>query len=188
MYLSAKSPEVREIISKCFPDYTGNKCDIRISEGTHHLNSYWSGGSRTYFVFFNLITNQTFQIPDSHPYFNKCGNLEMKMLPPSILLVEHCIFCGKDVGITIFVHPDNMPKFLPVNNVEISEDEKLVLKLTRGLKSSYAGISDYRFHEAKRKGINRERWDNALKSCIEKGLLAKNKAITNKGRNLIERI
>lgn len=33
-------------------------------------------------------------------------------LSPEVLIVEHSIFCGKDSGITVYVHPSVMPKLL----------------------------------------------------------------------------
>jgi hypothetical protein len=34
-------------------------------------------------------------------------------MPPNVIVVEHSIFCGKDVGITIYVRPANLAKLLP---------------------------------------------------------------------------
>jgi hypothetical protein len=91
------------------------------------------------------------------------------------------------MGITFHIHPGNMPKFLTKDkHEELTNNEKIVLYFTRSLKSSYAGISNYRFHEAHRQhNISLEDWNAAKESLIQKGLLAKNSSITVKGKNAI---
>lgn len=65
--------------------------------------------------------------------------------------------------------------------------ESVVLAATRSLKSSYAGIKNYRFYEAhERTGITETEWDSAKAVCIQKGLLNRAGAITDDGRNAIE--
>ncbi len=92
---------------------------------------------------------------------------------------------GKDHGITIYVNPENISKMLPPAE-ETPWEEKVVLSATRSLKSSYGGIKDYRFYEASREtGITKPEWDKAKESLINKGMLNKSGAITDKGRNVI---
>lgn len=43
---------------------------------------------------------------DSEPF-------RVKDLPLNNIIVEHCIFCGKDLGIIIYVNPNNLTKLLP---------------------------------------------------------------------------
>jgi hypothetical protein len=62
-----------------------------------------------------------------------------------------------------------------------------VLLATAGLKPSYGGDGDFRFHEAhRRRGIGREAWDTAKAECIAAGWLNKAGAITPRGRNAID--
>ena len=104
-------------------------------------------------------------------------------LTEDIVIICHSIFCGKDSGITIYSHPNNAPKWLP-EKPDLTDNERILLECTKGLKSSYAGIKDYRYHEAKRKGFNGD-IDKVRASLREKGLLNKRNAITDKGRNAI---
>jgi len=65
--------------------------------------------------------------------------------------------------------------------------QSVVLAATRGLKSSYAGIPNYRRHAAQREvGITIEEWETAKAECISKGFLNRAGAITDDGRNVIE--
>ena len=95
------------------------------------------------------------------------------------------MFCGQDMGIEILLRPENMAPLLPAPT-DLSWQERIVLLATSACKSSYAGIKDARFHEASRQvGITRLEWDAALAACQERGLLARNKAITDAGRNAV---
>jgi len=89
------------------------------------------------------------------------------------------------MGLTIYVHPSNLAKLLP-KPAELTRHERTVLGYTARLKSSYGGISNYRFHEAhERTGITLAEWDAAKQSIIGKKLLNKRGAITTQGRNAL---
>lgn len=71
-------------------------------------------------------------------------------------------------------------------HVELTVDEKIVLSATRSLKSSYNGLSNYRFHEASQTtGITQARWGAALGSLKARKLLNAAGAITDEGKNAI---
>lgn len=181
------TPEIKEIALVAFPEYSGRTFQVKSdSQCPKKLTSYWSGGSRNYFAIVKLDTLQTVPIPENGTPFNpeqfNCSN----GIPLGFAVVENTIFCGKDLGITIYVNKQNLAKLLPPKT-EITNDEKIVLVTTCSLKSSYAGDSNYRFTDANRKtGITLERWEIAKQSCISKKLLDKRGAITNEGRNIIE--
>jgi len=183
-YIEKMDSTTKEIISNCFPDYTGKK--VKIS--THipkTLNSYWDGGSKTFYVFYELVTKKAYSIESNHPVFKTAKPRNLEGLPKGIVIVAHTIYSGQDLGITIYANTQDLAPLLPPKE-EISEDEKIVLYFTRAYKSSYGGIRDYRFYEAHRKtGVTRENWDKALNQCVIKELLNKRKAITSKGRNAI---
>ncbi len=183
-HISNPDKTIKTIISRCFPDYRGKK--IKIS--THIpkiISSYWSGGSRDFYYFYELSTGKAVGVETNHPGFQTNNPRNLENLPDGIVLVKHSICCGKDLGITIYVNACDCAPLLPEKR-ELTEDEKIVLKYTKSYKSSYAGISDYRFHEASVGcGITKERWDASKNSLIEKKLLNKNGAITADGRNAI---
>ena len=59
-----------------------------------------------------------------------------------------------------------------------------VTHATCSLKSSYGGVSNYRFHEARRyTGITAERYEAAKASLIARKLLNKAGAVTVEGQN-----
>lgn len=107
-------------------------------------------------------------------------------LPPDIQVMRVCT-SYKNNSVTIYVHPDFMAKALPdLGQDELAWEMKVVLVATRSLKSSYAGVKDYRKYEAIREtGISAVDFDTARQDCIEAGYLRKNRAITAAGRNAI---
>jgi len=175
---------IQKIVKATYPDYRGRKFRLSTSIPSR-LDSYWSGGSRSYYAFYELATGKTFSVSSNHPLFEKHNPRDLDGLPDGIVLVKHSIFCGKDMGITIYANPAQLTPLLPPKQ-EVSENERIVLYYTRSLKSSYAGIKNYRFHEAHReKGISQEDWDSAKQSLIGRKLLNKAGAITPAGRNAL---
>ena len=114
-------------------------------------------------------------------------------LVPGIAVVEHSMFCGKDMGLTFHVHPDNAAKLLPAPTAELTAHEKLVLQATCSFKSSYGGKDRYQMmadevRYASSKHVQepfptREQWDAAKQSLIGRGMLNKAGAVTPCGRN-----
>ena len=179
------SPVMRKVAQAAFPNYSGRKFQVTFAE-TVNCRSYWDGGSRDYYVFVRLDNFEKMAAPTSHPYFNRdVQNVESVPLQPGLVCVQHSIFCGKDTGLTFILHP-SASNLIPAPDNDLTRNEKIVLAATASLKSSYAGISNYRFHSAHNDtGISADDWESAVNSLIGKGLLRKNKAITPEGRNAI---
>lgn len=175
---------VRKIINSTFPSYKGKKFKLS-TDVPGRLNSYWDGGSRDYFSFYELSTRKTLDVGSNHPFFEASKPRELESLPPGVVVVKHSIFCGKDMGITIYANASDLAPMLP-EKTELTPNEQVVLKYTRSYKSSYAGVSNYRFYEAHRStGIKSDEWDATKASLIERKLLNKAGAITPSGRNAL---
>ena len=94
---------VKHIISATFPRYKGRKVFLEPAEkAPKELRSYWDGGSKDSYAFYNLDTKQTLMVHTNHPFFEPGQPSRLEGLPPHIVLVEHTIFCGKDCGITLY--------------------------------------------------------------------------------------
>lgn len=107
--ISYADPRVKQIIQDCFPSYRGRKVKVD-NYIPQNLNSWWDGGSRDYYVFYQPSTRKVFQVHSNHPFFesNQPRNLNCETFPEDVILVEHSIFCGKDVGIHIHVKESQM--------------------------------------------------------------------------------
>jgi len=180
--------DVKKIALAAFPDYKGRKFAVKIENSTINVCSYWSGGSRDYFVFLRLDNLKTFEIPQQSVFDKKIQGADAVSLLPGVVCVEHSYFCGKDMGITIYVHPENAPTLI-TEKKEITRDEKIVLVFTRTYRNTYAGRTNIRFHEATRSmKISLEQWNSAVKSLKDKKLLNAAGSITNEGKNSIGNI
>ena len=107
--ISYADQRVKQIIHDCFPEYKGRK--IRLTDHMpSNISSWWDGGTRTYFVFYQPSTRKTFQVHSNHPYFeaSQPSSFNPDLLQDDVLLISHTIFCGKDIGITIHVKPNQL--------------------------------------------------------------------------------
>ncbi len=177
---------VKEVSRIAHPDYTGRKYRVEVAKSALNMASYWGGGSRDFWAVVNLATMTVVNAPQQSAFDKPIDGIERVTLPAGFVAVKHTIFCGKDLGLTFYVSQDSAPMFITPAADDITEDQKIVLAYTKSRKSSYAGIKDYRFHEAQSRGITRDRWDTAKAECIARGWLNKAGAITNDGRNVIE--
>src|SRR5215467_1660620 len=104
IYLTGKEPLIGQIARAAFPGYTGNKFRLDITDRPINCASSWEGGSRDYFVFVDLATmNSSGQMPAQSAFDRKVEGLDHVTLPPNVACVEHSIFCGKDMGLTIHI-------------------------------------------------------------------------------------
>jgi hypothetical protein len=185
-WISPKDEKVNRVIRAAFPDYNGNKCRVEFTESSVNMSSYWDGGTRSYFAIVRLSDCQVMSIPQQSAYDKQLRGVDSFDIPAGFVVVEHIIFCGKDMGLKIHARADGS-NLLPEATTGLTELETRVLIATASRKSSYAGISDYRYSELKRKyGYTLQEVNSARESLINKGMLTGNKSITVKGRNAIE--
>jgi hypothetical protein len=166
--------------------YSGSKWKVEARETISMTSGYWDGGSKTDYTGVNLETGQILPCNIDEPGnpFTNPGTPIVK-LQPGFAILAHSIFCGKDSGITIYVHPENVQSLLPAPS-KLSGNDRIVLYFTRSHKSSYGGIKNYRFHEAhSRTGITETDWESTKKTLQERGLLDSRGAITVDGKNAI---
>lgn len=176
--LSKADPTVQQICRAAFPSYGGRTLKIRVSESEIHLDSSWSGGSRSLYVAVKLATleAQAPTVDTSNPF--TAANRATAKPQNGVVIVEHSMFCGKDAGLTIHVNPLDAAPMLPASTVELDPYDRKVLNAIAGLKS----------------GPYRQEALAAIPDCaarivalVEKGLLKQNKAgavqITVEGRN-----
>lgn len=91
--------DLKAIVRAAFPSYRGRK----IRETSHiknsmNTNSYWDGGSRDTFVVVDLKTLRATPIAGINPLNPPANWRDPTVIQPGTVIVEHSIFCGKDVG------------------------------------------------------------------------------------------
>lgn len=101
---------MRKIVNICFPNYRGRKVRVVSADRMpKQLDSYWSEGSRDYFVFYNIPDGRILELGSNHPGFEPGAPRDINFLPNGVILLQRSIFCGKEAGITIYM---NQPKQL----------------------------------------------------------------------------
>jgi hypothetical protein len=110
--LSITDPLVRRIVRATYPDYRGRKIALVSQSYPLNVKSYWEGGSRSYFTFLRLDTFAVASMPAQSGFDTQIQGAESVTLPENVACIEHCYFCGKDLGIRIHVNPVNVAKLL----------------------------------------------------------------------------
>lgn len=114
-YVKLAKKDVLGIVKATFPDWKGRKVKARAVEKVHITGLNWSGGSRSQYRSCT-IDGRPLGSMDHHNQvapWDQTAEGQSCPIPPGAVVVEHSIFCGKDSGLTIYVHPNDMPKFLP---------------------------------------------------------------------------
>ncbi|MEA5578643.1 hypothetical protein [Anabaena sp. UHCC 0451] len=149
---------------------------------THYtLANFWNGGSKEFAVMFSR-DGQRFDLkPETtDPY--QVGSIQTFEIPVNHFIITHSIIQGQDKGITFYVHPEELPNDLPASD-ELTIQAKIVLFCYRCYKSSYAGIKDYRQHEATQI-IKPSEYEIAKQELITKGLISARNSLTTGGKNI----
>ena len=186
-----KNHDAAQLMRRAFPAYTGNKFAVVIRESGMSLVSHWDGGSRDYFEVVSLETGEKRAVPQNGTAFDTFS-LDSAPVPANgLAVVEHSISQGKDLGLTLHIHPHNATAMLPAPSFDLSEHEAFVLAATAQLKASYAGKD--RFENSRKSypgalsghDMTRAQWDAAKSALFALGLLNKAGAITIAGKNTV---
>lgn len=147
------------------------------------LQSFWDSGSKHNFYCFDMNGNDIpIIIQDAPlPFYN--GPKADYIPTPDRFLIDHSIFGGKDMGLTVYLHPQSiMVKHLPApSKPDIQRNDLFVLTTIKAYKSS-ARPGAYR--EA---GFTTEEVDKIKDRLYQQGYINKAGAITPAGRNIVER-
>ena len=93
---------VKKLAEVAYPEYSGRKFSASV-KSRYYPEDYWGGGSRNYMVAIDLHTGRIMEpSTDATNPYNALAHKEFD-IPPGIGILEHCIFCGKDLGIRLYV-------------------------------------------------------------------------------------
>ena len=194
MYYTDKKtdPKLSEILAVAFPNCKLRQYRVESREKVSITGTYWNSGCRNSFVAVDLESMEKIDLPHFNPP-NFGGPQEDPVIDlttqsKQVCIVEHSQ-SGTHEYITFYFNPSNITGFFKPDSNSLSKNEKIVLYATRSLKSSYAGIKEYRFKEANSAtGITKLEWNDCVGDLIAKKYLRKNKSITPAGKNAIEDI
>jgi len=172
--------DVRPIIEATFPAYRGAKVQVRAAETVLLTGLNWSGGSRNRYAACTLDGRASGNAGSGNaapPWRNPVEGAPVAV-PAGFVLVQHCMFCGKDLGLRIYVNPSDMPKMLPpAEGNDLSRVEQDLLKLIRSC------ISSYRREEWTRSGHSLALYEPTVAALKAKGFLTAGGGLSLKGKN-----
>ena len=105
------SKQYKKLVTATFPDYRGRKVAIEFTDKLTFHDVNWGGGTKNTYRFIRADGAQT-SLPTPAPWVNPFEGLTVD-LPLDVLVVEHSVFCGHDMGIRIYANPCHLPKWLP---------------------------------------------------------------------------
>ena len=171
------SADAKAVAQIAFPGYKGRKHSVTVTERVNVYNTAWDGGTKYEFVALRREGDswQRVSLVDERDY----------AIPANVMVVQHAIFCGKDMGLTYHVSPGS--QFLPPPALgpapELNEADQAVLRIHVGIKSSY------RAEEYHRAGLSEEAVYATKDRLVAAGLLSRNKAghtqATMAGKNAV---
>jgi hypothetical protein len=93
---------VKKLAKVVYPEYNGRKFSAEI-QSRYYPSDYWDGGSRNYMVAVDLKTGKIMEpSADAKNPYNNLAHKEFN-IPPGVGILEHSYFCGKDMGIRLYV-------------------------------------------------------------------------------------
>jgi len=109
--IKANKAQVRAILDATFPEYRGRKFKVEFTETVTFSDTNWGGGTKNTYVAISTYGRGVARLNVPAPWLSTVEGKTME-LPREVLVVKHTIFCGKDLGITIYAHPGHLPKWL----------------------------------------------------------------------------
>lgn len=108
--IKVKKSEVKDLLKMACPEYTGRTIEVEFTNTVFFSDTNWGGGTRNTYTFLH-VTGELRGLPNCTPWDNPFEG-ESANLPEDVLVFCHKIFCGHDLGITIYAHPIHSPKWL----------------------------------------------------------------------------
>jgi hypothetical protein len=102
--------QAKAIIDATFPNYRGNKVSIHFQNQITFSDTNWGGGTKNEYAAV-ASDGRTARMDTPAPWLNAYEGVTQP-IGENVLVVEHTIFCGKDLGITIYANTCHMPKWL----------------------------------------------------------------------------
>ncbi len=112
--MKTSDKQIKGIAKSAFPDYTGRKFYFEAQSRALDMRSYWDGGSREYYKFVSLADGRvSMEVPAQSAFDRTISGIDKVFVPQGFVAVRHRYFCGRDCGLTVIAHPDNVAKLLP---------------------------------------------------------------------------
>lgn len=111
--MKCKKADVWAVAGRAFPEYRGRSFRVSIAGVVtlHDLN--WGGGTRNVYKAVPLTREGAANgLPTFSPWNNPAEGKTLE-IPAGWAVVEHTVFCGTDLGLTVHVGTGDMARVLP---------------------------------------------------------------------------
>ena len=115
--IKVRKADVAEVLARTFPSYRGRTFRVDVAELVTFHDLHWGGGSRNEYRAVRLADGAAGDIPTGPaPWASPTEGLTVP-LPPGVVVAEHVMFCGRDLGIRFHVNPATVARMLPPGDV-----------------------------------------------------------------------
>jgi hypothetical protein len=88
-----------------FPSYV-----VRFQDTITFSDTNWGGGTRNYYKFLRT-DGKAVSLTVPAPWKNDIEGQTVE-IPDNVMVVEHTIFCGHDLGIRIYLNTNHIPRWI----------------------------------------------------------------------------
>lgn len=85
---------------------------IVVTETVTFQNTFWDGGSKSEYRAVKLESGETAILDVGSSPWTAIAEGKTVTLEPGFAIVEHSVFCGKEVLLTVYLHPSNVTEKL----------------------------------------------------------------------------
>jgi len=95
---------VKPLVKATFPEYRGRTFQVEFTPTVTFHDTNWGGGTRNYYKAVRLEDGKVGAFPNFAPWNNPIEGKRVE-LPEGVVVVEHAIFCGQDLGLRFYANP-----------------------------------------------------------------------------------
>ena len=109
------TPALKTILALTYPNYRGRKYRLEHAREITLHDRDWSGGTHSDYIILRDVGNgiEVAETPPFRPSAGPAAYAPTLALQPGYVVVQHEQFCGRDIGITLYVNPDTNTGILP---------------------------------------------------------------------------
>lgn len=87
--------------------------EIVVAKTVTFFNTFWFEGSKNEYRAVILQTGASAFLATGDSPWSAVAEGRTVELEPGVAIVQHVTFCGKDLGLRVWLHPDNVQGMLP---------------------------------------------------------------------------
>lgn len=96
------------MVQHVFPDYNGRHFKAEFTPSITLYNTLWDGGSKNEYAAVNMAG-----VSHAMPTFSEHGIGQKVEVEAGTAIVMRMWFCGRDIGVTIYMNPTDAPRWIP---------------------------------------------------------------------------